>query len=775
MFVRFIVRMFFCLLVGLQFLLIVISCTQDHSDLSVDSPSSGIGITDISLKIHIPDFREVGTRTPDDFKINSLTVLFFADEGKVEQVKVKKFFSYQDIQTVSYQDGNMFLSFPVTAGRYTRIALVANAEFELSSITLGSTYEALQSLQAFDKFNASYIPMYGEYAPIGGITVQSGVSNVFTEIFLFRMLARIDVINQIGSGAKLTNSVHYVNPSKGGVIFVNPSLYNAGYTTPTLPATLLRANGGNALTASVPFGSSSVTYYLPEQPVTSTVLSTDGMNRPCVVVEMEYGGRVYYYRLDYTWDGVKNGGDKGNYMPVLRNHRYIFTIKEVKGPGFLSLNDALKSPENHTNLNNIVVAPFVIDEGFTDVVYNSSGFLAVTRTSMRLSGKHDSTSSDNFFSVRTSYGEGWKVEAYNADGTLVGSLDPWLQSSLSFGVANHTATIQALTNGNGFKDGYLEVCAGRLYAKVNVSQILKLPLEYVAKYSLAGGYSYGSSFSSSSPSGVLPTGAQTDVNLRWAINHSNDQSGYYNWYVCKGIVDLTYNPSGKNLFTDSFFTTGAGKGYHLPSNQELTGVFSYVLRGVYENATSISNVNEAIEFGGNKNTYSSDYYSKGDHICYALRFKKGTNAPNDGSSLSDFPKAPDDKMACAYRYRRFGSFLRNNNLDSQLEIQCVYVGDQFPLPDLQTVIAEDAWWNAQISVPGRVVTRTFPAAGCVLAAIPSSASGSLADRGYYGNYWSLADYGFFEAWYAVFQGDNVINHFNYNKRFGFSVRPFLDQ
>ncbi|MCS2815294.1 hypothetical protein NXX52_24970 [Bacteroides ovatus] len=41
--------------------------------------------------------------------------------------------------------------------------------------------------------------------------------------------------------------------------------------------------------------------------------------------------------MDYTWDGIKGGGtspyEKGKYMPILRNHRYIFTIKEVKEYG----------------------------------------------------------------------------------------------------------------------------------------------------------------------------------------------------------------------------------------------------------------------------------------------------------------------------------------------------------------------------------------------------------------------------------------------------------
>ena len=69
--------------------------------------------------------------------------------------------------------------------------------------------------------------------------------------------------------------------------------------------------------------------------------------------------------MDYTWDGIKGGGtspyEKGKYMPILRNHRYIFTIKEVKGPGFATLNEAVTSPDNFTN-HNIVVVPIVIGD-----------------------------------------------------------------------------------------------------------------------------------------------------------------------------------------------------------------------------------------------------------------------------------------------------------------------------------------------------------------------------------------------------------------------------
>lgn len=103
---------------------------------------------------------------------------------------------------------------------------------------------------------------------------------------------------------------------------------------------------------------------------------------------------------------------------------------------------------------------------------------------MTLQGKHDATSTQNKFSVRTNYPSGWKVGAYNADGTTITVSNSWLKPSQNSGAAGATLTnpvteeLQAITNGKGFKDGYLEIRAGRLYTKINIKQI-GTPLDYV--------------------------------------------------------------------------------------------------------------------------------------------------------------------------------------------------------------------------------------------------------------------------------------------------------
>lgn len=215
------------------------------------------------------------------------------------------------------------------------------------------------------------------------------------------------------------------------------------------------------------------------------------------------------------------------------------------------MQEAITSPENFTN-RNIVVTPIVIDEEFADIAFNESGhFLAVTRAEMMLFGKHGAASTENQFSVRTSYPGGWNIVAYNSNGAELTASNSWLRTSAAFGAANSTAAVQALTNGIGFRRGYLEVRAGRLYTKVRVTQG-GTPLDYVAEYNLAGGSIYGTSFSSSNPPGLSPIAAQTDVNLRWAANHNNNQSGYYNYFVCNS--DNAISPPGyKEALRRSFF------------------------------------------------------------------------------------------------------------------------------------------------------------------------------------------------------------------------------
>lgn len=774
------------LLSVLLFLPLVLSCRQDEPIPPVP-PTPGKGETaQMTLSIRVPDFRAANTRGVYEDGITEITVLMFADEGGTEKVKAKYDVPGSSLHTPSGTQDTRVFSVPVTAGTYKRIALIANAQTELAGITAGSTYDALKQVEVTGRFGqagtggtSSYIPMYGEHAPAGGIEMKAGVSQTIAQaIPLIRMLARVDIINPATSGAATVGEVYFVNSVGNGRVWVDLATYNtgaaqSGYMNPTLPGTLQKANASDPLLG---VGSSSspnvITYYLNEQPATSASLTTYNNNRPCIVMILHYQGRQYYYRLDYTWDGIKGGGaspyEKGKYMPLLRNHRYIFTIKEVKGPGFLTMEDALNSPENFTN-HNIVVVPIVIDEAFTDITFNESGyFLAVTRTAMTLKGRHDNTSTQNKFSVRTNYPGGYKITANNADGTGMSSVTPWLSPSRTSGAAGATLTnpiteeVQALTNGRGVKDGYLEVHAGRLYTKVNVVQF-STPLEYVAEFNLAGGSQYGTI----PHSGIPVTTAQTDNDLRWAINHDNNQSGFYNAYVLNGQADATINPTGKNIFDDPFFSLGnPGYGYHLPSRQEWIGVFSRNNVNFNSSGNHMdSQAHEACQFGDVKKTFDSEYSSPGNGICYALRFKQATGTPNDGSSVSDFPLATDNKMCCAFRYDKIG----RGGSSFYIKVSCVYLGEAGASMTIGT-FANETWW---VSHSAETTIRFFPVTGFMFDA-PCAGTKGVSQYGKAGGYWST-QLGHVNAYYAEINSQSVgLNNIG-PMSYGFPVRLFASE
>lgn len=768
--------------------LLAMSCSDDSNKDPLPAPP-----VETTLTLTIPGFRSASETTRagvHEEQIDEIDVLLFRSVSGTERVAAMLQVPAASLHSTDIP-GEAKLTTSIPAGEYSRLALVVNAHKELtaSGITAtspGSPYADLRNVQTTGRYgNLGFgpdksIPMYGEYHPAGGIKIEADMPKVFPgTVGLIRSMARVDFVNQEASPDFEPKAVFFNNAAENGAVYVEPTAYgvdldegNSGnaYLSPTLPASGLTpapgSDGSNGLFFEWDF--SNRTYYLYEQPASGpSALSTLGITRPRMVLKAAYKGQETWYPVDFTWDGVKGGGTapyaKGTPMPVLRNHRYVFTIKEVKGPGHPTWKEAFTAPQILPGQGSpLTIDTHVIDESYADVMYDNQGFLAVSRTSMTLKGACTTASTNNKVEVLTNVTGGFKVASFNDNGTEVPA-GGWLRPSTTGGAANTTTTVQAITDGKDFKNGYLEVRAGRLYAKVNVKQINKLPLDYVAEYNLAGGVQYGTK-----PQNTPTTAAQTDLQLRWATNHNNDQSGYYNWYVLKGVVNSKYNPAGKNLFDDAFFTTGEGKGYHLPSRHELTGVFSY--READYSAPNNQSVNEACEFGGIKKTFAADYYSTGNGDCYALRFKQATGDPNDGSPLSEFPKAADNSMCCAYRYTPIGSFFSDNDLTSHLKVECVYLGEAGASTAIGT-ISNDAWWNTHSA---EIVTRIFPAAGCIYSAIPSG-SGTLYNRGNYGYYWSGTESNSAYAWYAYFHSDSAYANDSYNKNNGFPVRLFTSE
>ncbi|WP_333616204.1 BACON domain-containing protein [Bacteroides pyogenes] len=543
--------------------------------------------------------------------------------------------------------------------------------------------------------------------------------------------------------------------SKGRVAPDNfrPSLSVA---TPTIPAGATQAQGTHhtlspSYVSLVGLGG-EVSFYMFESD-NSKANTGSALDATCLVVHFLGGPATGWHRLDFR-DYAQPAGT--GFMDLLRGHHYVIEPEEWDGTG-----GALTAEEAFKGVSKIKCRIVPWNEVQEEVKVPGNKRLSVDTRSIRMSGA-SAISTGKTLTVTTENTQGWTIT----------DVPSWLTVSPTSSITDNTSSVTVKSNGSGtgiINSGSFKLKAGN--AEMAIRVILgKVPLEYVAEYNLAGGYQYGSSFSSSSPGGAVPTPAQIDEQLRWATSHNNDQSGYYNWYVCKGETNSIYNPTGKHLFDDSFFSPGnPGHGYHLPSRQELTGVFSYSYNAQYGGSTNQS-VNEACEFGGIKKTYLNTYFSSGDGVCYAIRFKAATGNPNDGSSLSEFPKAEDKNMRCAYRYTRVESFAYDNNLTSRLKVDCVYLGEAGASTVIDD-IKEDSWWTSHSA---EIVTRIFPAAGYIYPA-PVSGSGSLRYRGDSGYYWSGTELNSSFAWSAYFHSGSANASSSNDKFLGFAVRLFSSE
>lgn len=574
-------------------------------------------------------------------------------------------------------------------------------------------------------------PMWGE---LPNQTVNDSYAQTLATaptVNLMRMIAKIT----IDAGVEHITACHLYHSYTAGQIAPNNVSGNA---------TVDPADAAPAAPAYVDYSSNfpmmgGTSFYIFESDNRQKAAADKMKNTFLTIKATNTQANSYWYRIDlkdYT---------AGEYYDILRNNEYkieLTTGGVINSPGADTEEEAIKG----VNKFKCKIVPWTVVE--ENVIVDANKRLTVDKRYIYVPSAQATTG--RTLTITTEQIGGW---------TISNDHPAWMHFSQKSHNADGTKTITITTH-----DGYNEVLrtgkftltAGTMKMDIRV-QAGKCPLECVAEYNLAGGARYIGNLGS-----IPTTPAQTDTQLRWATNHNNDQSGYYNWYVCKGP-----------LFNDPFFTTGAGKGYHLPSVQELTGVFSYNMKVIYGSVASTPpNVHEAIEFGGVKRTFANEYKTSGNGVCYALRFKAGTpdTPPTDGSSLTTFPTATHNGFACAYRYTKVGSFV-GGNLGSHLKVECIYVGDLSPLPSL-SVIANDAWWASRTA---QTITRIFPAAGGVFdtGGIPPY-NMQLDDRGTYGYYWSNAAFYSTHAWAGHFNSGNA-NMSQSVVHSKISVRLFADE
>ena len=232
-------------------------------------------------------------------------------------------------------------------------------------------------------------------------------------------------------------------------------------------------------------------------------------------------------------------------------------------------------------------------------------------------------------------------------------------------------------------------------------------------------------------------------------------------YISEENLTLAGDPA-KSFFTYSEALTAVPQGTHLGSRYEWAGIIPLVTNLeeptlIFQQASEHLAVEEAIQIGDIKATYSSDYKNMGNGISYALRL-----APAKAAAEEGFPPAQDKKFLAAYRYQ-----ISEGKEGGLLTVIVRPLGESFD--GTIEEIAKESFWaqNKQDDVE-----RHFPFAGAV-------DDGDLVYVGTDGFYWTSTPDGDTSAYYVwigegaagIFDDGKLVDNY---RQMGHSVRPFAD-
>lgn len=232
-------------------------------------------------------------------------------------------------------------------------------------------------------------------------------------------------------------------------------------------------------------------------------------------------------------------------------------------------------------------------------------------------------------------------------------------------------------------------------------------------------------------------------------------------YIAEENLLLEGDPA-KSFFTYSEALTAVPQGTHVGSRYEWAGIIPLVTNLeeptlIFQQASEHLAVEEAIQIGDIKATYSSDYKNMGNGISYALRL-----APAKAAAEEGFPPAQDKKLLTAYRYQ-----ISEGKEGGFLTVIVRPLGESFD--GTIEEIAKESFWaqNKQDDVE-----RHFPFAGAV-------DDGDLVYVGTDGFYWTSTPDGDTSAYYVwigegaagIFDDGKLVDNY---RQMGHSVRPFAD-
>ena len=253
--------------------------------------------------------------------------------------------------------------------------------------------------------NFTTLPMSGHYRLVSGL--DANYRQEISGVSMLRAVARVDVLVGGITNFELTSIQAYRVNSRIQLI-ANQDL--PVVTAPSIPVnsrmevnTPVSAVSGNQAVSGL---------YLSESVSPAESERVNGAT--CVVVGGKYAGsgEVTYYRIDFDPDDTQ-----GSFGQILRNHRYVFTIRSVAGPGWPSADEAASNRSAQINLD---IQSW--DESTTDMYFDTDHHFGVSTREVVLGSKQNAALTVQVDTDLSDYTLQWSDEQGNVSGTAAQSL-----------------------------------------------------------------------------------------------------------------------------------------------------------------------------------------------------------------------------------------------------------------------------------------------------------------------------------------------------------------
>lgn len=300
---------------------------------------------------------------------------------------------------------------------------------------------------------------------------------------------------------------------------------------------------------------------------------------------------------------------------------------------------------------------------------------------------------------------------------------------------------------------------------ISKSAGIRIPVEDISQYNLAGGEQYMYKFDQSL-SNINPWPARTG-DLRLSQEQTIAESGMYNLYVVAGIYDAEYNPDNLNLSEANIIDTDGvtrplKTNFYIPSMDDWAGVIPPSVKLSWTATAPTTAAGEKIRLGGGTDAptmitttseYSKGYtlsttQDNGNRAIYAIRFRDARVASvSTGGSCG---RSMELRLTTAFRYR----YLRTTYPAGKryaLAIDVVYLGNEATgmVADDLASLPETFWTNTNSvsdATKGAWVTSTILPATADMPAhrgefrnamrVANATSSRVGTDRTFGHYWS---------------------------------------